>query len=286
MDADEAEAEGLRFGRGGRMIRGAVPPGGPDSSGEPAGDAEPPWLRDTPASNPGDRYRGRRRLTGSAGRRRMAVAAVLAGAALAVAVPLALVRPRSLAGPPVFVTQSRTDQVSADGVVPSAAGTTAASPTRIRRGTPSPSQSVRASSAGSAGFAAVTYEAEAGANTVGGSARVATYDRASGGRIVRNIGNWGDPRNAGTLRFRNVTAPTDGTYSLTFFFVFLDGEASRTAVITVIGADPISVTVAGGSACCASRAFVVVLRKGANEITFGNPAGHAPSIDKIVIGPH
>jgi len=39
-----------------------------------------------------------------------------------------------------------------------------------------------------------------------------------------------------------------------------------------------------GSACCASKTIIVTLRKGSNAITFGNPDGHAPSLDKIIIG--
>src|SRR6266511_694155 len=103
-----------------------------------------------------------------------------------------------------------------------------------------------------------------------------------GGKIVRNIGAWGGA--AGVLRFGSVTVPADGTYTLAFFYVHLDDQPSRTAVITVAGQDPISVPVTGGSICCVTKVITVVLTKGANVVTFTNPGGQAPSIDKIVIG--
>jgi len=99
---------------------------------------------------------------------------------------------------------------------------------------------------------------------------------------VRNIGKWDRKTPAGTLRFNNVTVPADGTYTLVFFYVHLDDQPNRTAVITVAGQEPFSVSVVGAT-CCASRTVLVALRKGSNAITLGNPAGHAPSIDKIVI---
>jgi hypothetical protein len=116
-----------------------------------------------------------------------------------------------------------------------------------------------------------------------GSARTAGYDGASGGRIVRNIGHWGDDPD-GTLRFEGVTVPADGAYTLRFFHVNLNDEPTRTAVITVSGGASVVATVRGGGTCCASSVVTVTLKKGANQITFGNPNGHAPSIDKIVIG--
>jgi alpha-galactosidase len=135
----------------------------------------------------------------------------------------------------------------------------------------------------------VTYEAEAPGNDLGGTASVDRYPGASGGRIVRNIGawygGWYGPRKAGSLRFTGVTAPVTGTYLLSFFYVHLDGEAVRTAVIAVSGSPPVTLSVSGGANCCAVARLRITLRQGANTVTFFNPTGHAPSIDKIVIGP-
>jgi hypothetical protein len=133
--------------------------------------------------------------------------------------------------------------------------------------------------------ALVTYEAEAPGNELGGSAWVDEYPGASGGRIVRNIGAWnGSSRKNGVLRFTGVTAPATGTYLLSFFYVHLDGEPVRTAVIEVSGSPPVTVSVSGSDRCCAIARQRVTLQQGANTVTFSNPDGHAPSLDKIVIG--
>src|SRR5689334_22564838 len=50
------------------------------------------------------------------------------------------------------------------------------------------------------------YEAENGANTVSGGAFIAKYPGASGGRIVKNLGVWGNPAGAGKLTFTAVRA--------------------------------------------------------------------------------
>jgi hypothetical protein len=54
-------------------------------------------------------------------------------------------------------------------------------------------------------------------------------------------------------------------------------------VVSIAGGGSLSVTVTGSSTCCASKAVSVTLRKGVNQITFGNPDGHAPSLDKIMV---
>jgi len=132
-------------------------------------------------------------------------------------------------------------------------------------------------------FGPVTIEAEAPGNALHGSAWVAPYPGASGGNIVRNIGNWGDRRGPGILLFQDVTVPVDGAYTLTFFFVNIDNEPARTAVITVLGGEAQSVPVQGSSICCLPASVRVTLRGGTNIVTFGNETGHAPSIDRIVL---
>lgn len=129
----------------------------------------------------------------------------------------------------------------------------------------------------------LTYEAEDPANTLGGTAWVDDYPGASGGRIVRNLGNWEGSRKAGTLRFNDVTVPRAGTYLLTFFYVHLDDSATRTAVIDVSGGAPVSVEVTGSATCCAAGRLRIALQRGVNTITFSNRDDHAPSLDKIVI---
>jgi hypothetical protein len=163
------------------------------------------------------------------------------------------------------------------GATPSASATGSASPSP-RTTTPAPSRSPQPTR-----FGPVTFEAEASGNTIGGSAWVASYPGASGGAIVRNIGDWDTRQGDGFLRFENVTVPVAGTYTLKLFHVNIDNERTRTAVITVSGGDPQSVTTAGGSTCCAATSVRVELRKGRNTVTIANKDGHAPSVDRIVL---
>jgi hypothetical protein len=132
-------------------------------------------------------------------------------------------------------------------------------------------------------YGPVTFEAEAGGNALGGSAWVASYPGASGGRIVRNLGDWNAREGAGTLRFEDITVPVAGLYTLRIFHVNLDNERTRTIVVTVSGAEPRSFAIDGSSTCCTVFTLQVPLRKGRNAITLGNPAGHAPSVDRVVL---
>jgi hypothetical protein len=132
--------------------------------------------------------------------------------------------------------------------------------------------------------APATYEAEAASNTLTGSAVVAAYPGAAGGQIVKNIGTWGDPAGPGSLTFV-VSARAAGAYLLTFFYVHLNGNATRTLVITVPGFAPVTVGVTAGAACCSQRTVTVHLAAGTNTVTFANRKGYAPAIDRIRIGP-
>jgi hypothetical protein len=132
-------------------------------------------------------------------------------------------------------------------------------------------------------YGPVPFEAEAAGNTLGGSAWVDRYPGASGGSIVRNIGDWGSRDGDGFVRFEHITVPVAGTYTLRLFHVNIDNERTRTAVITVAGRDPQRVTLNGGSTCCTASTLKVQLRKDANTITVSNPDGHAPSIDRIIL---
>jgi len=129
----------------------------------------------------------------------------------------------------------------------------------------------------------VTYEAEDPANTVSGGAFVATYAGASGGRIVKNIGAWGSPSGTGRLTFTGVRVAAARQYDMKLFYVHVNGDATRTLLVSVNGAAPIRVSVSGGSVCCRSQAVTVRLKAGVNRITLSNPTGHAPAIDKITV---
>jgi hypothetical protein len=130
----------------------------------------------------------------------------------------------------------------------------------------------------------VSYEAEAGSNILTGAASVTDYPGSSGGKIVDNIGKWGPgAKRTGTIAFPNVAVPADGAYTLTLYAVSSTDAAAQTTVISVAGAATATVTLAGGSGCCLTTTVRVNLLKGTNTITFGNPDGRSPAIDKIVL---
>jgi len=131
----------------------------------------------------------------------------------------------------------------------------------------------------------VTYEAEDSANTVSGGAFVAKYAGASGGRIVKNLGTWGSPAGAGKLTFTGVRVPAAGQYTVMIFYVHVNGDATRSLVVTVAGTDPQRLSVSGGSTCCRQQTVTLRLAAGVNKISLGNPGGHAPAIDKITVSP-
>jgi hypothetical protein len=128
-----------------------------------------------------------------------------------------------------------------------------------------------------------TYLADGPANTLFGSARIQTYPGTTDGVIVHTLGNWGPDIGAGALRVNDVVVPATGAYALTLYYVLPNSEPIRSVVITASGSASVSVTVAGNAICCSWQMVRVDLNKGTNSITFSNPVGHAPAIDKIVI---
>jgi hypothetical protein len=94
----------------------------------------------------------------------------------------------------------------------------------------------------------------------------------------------GSPLGPGALRFNGITVPAGGWYGLTFQYVNANiAQTTESIDITSSGAGTRSVTVAGGQICCSSQVVMVFLVAGSNSITFSNPKGPAPAIDKIVI---
>jgi Carbohydrate binding module (family 35) len=130
-------------------------------------------------------------------------------------------------------------------------------------------------------FVPVTYEAEAGAPTtqLRGSAQVVAVTVASGGRAVQGVGNWGgsDP---GSLQFRSVSVPTAGTYRLTVAYV---PEDARTAILTVSGAEPVTIAFPAGTGCCVVTTVDIALTAGSHTVTLTNPIGRVPLIDRLVL---
>ncbi len=246
-------------------------------------------------------YHGRRRAGGPTTRLWLATMIILVCLGAAVAFPLAL------------FSSSDSDRSAAGRTTPADAGalveseTVADSPTPTLSQSPSPSVTTPAPSASPRiavqggpppttpkksattspappPFAPATYEAEAADSDpdgITGSAWVWGYEGASGGQIVRNLGNWGST--PGVLRISNVVIPVKGTYAITIHYVHPDNEENRSAVVSVSGIAPINVAFVGGSACCFTKTLTVTLTAGAHTITISNETDHAPSIDKIVI---
>ncbi|MEK5645618.1 hypothetical protein BK138_30125 [Paenibacillus rhizosphaerae] len=125
---------------------------------------------------------------------------------------------------------------------------------------------------------AVTYEAEAPGNTLGGSAVVASCATCSGGSKVGYLGN-----GSGTLRFNGITAPSAGDYTLTIHY--LNGEVSRSAVLSVNGGAGASLSFpsSGGWTTVGTLETTVHLQAGSNTLLVSQPTGYAPDIDRISV---
>jgi hypothetical protein len=122
-----------------------------------------------------------------------------------------------------------------------------------------------------------SYEAEAA--QLSGSARPGSLDGASGGRIVRLIG---DSSNS-FVRFTGVAVPEAGDYRLTFHYV--SGE-DRSALVTINDrSDWVRFDDTDGWENVGTAQFRVELAEGANTIQFGNPFSWAPDLDRITVGP-
>jgi hypothetical protein len=130
-------------------------------------------------------------------------------------------------------------------------------------------------------FKPLTIEAESGVVT-GSAWKWDGYPAASGGWIVRNLGNWGGA--PGILTLNGIVFPNTASYTFAISFVHPNGEQTRSAQVTVSGVPAKTVNfTASGSDCCATQAVTMKVPAGSHSITIENPTGHAPSIDRIVI---
>jgi hypothetical protein len=126
-----------------------------------------------------------------------------------------------------------------------------------------------------------TYEAEATANTKGGSAANATCPNCSGGTKVGAVGNGA----ANTLRFNNVTADATGTKVVDIAYTNGSG-AARTALLQVNGqqATKVSFPPTGSWTTPGTVSVEVSLAKGSsNTLTFSNSSAWAPDFDAIEV---
>ncbi len=131
--------------------------------------------------------------------------------------------------------------------------------------------------------ASSTYEAEASANTKGGSAANATCANCSGGTKVGNAGNGA----ANTLRFNNVTADATGTKVIDI--AYTNGtNAARTAVLQVNGqqATTVSFPPTGSWTTPGTVSVEASLAKGSsNTLMFSNSSAWTPDFDAIEVHP-
>jgi uncharacterized protein YkwD len=126
----------------------------------------------------------------------------------------------------------------------------------------------------SASAGTTAYEAEAAGNTLGGRARAVDCGRCSGGSRVTGIGG------RGVLTIIGVVAEKDGPARLAVTYT---SDRNRTAQISVNGAVPTGVAFPGtrGAGRPGTVQITATLRAGRNDLTFSNPVGTAPDIDKM-----
>jgi uncharacterized protein YkwD len=130
--------------------------------------------------------------------------------------------------------------------------------------------------AASASAGTTTYEAEAPVNTLSGGAHSVDCGRCSGGTRVTGVGL------LGSLTFTGVVAETAGTTRLAVTYT---GAQARTAQISVNGgvATAVRFPATRGANRPGTLRITATLAAGDNTITFGNPTGVAPDLDKLVI---
>lgn len=139
---------------------------------------------------------------------------------------------------------------------------------------------------------AVTYQAEAPANTLGGAAVVTSNAYASGGKYVGYIGNGA----ANTLTFNGINAPKSGTYRVAVTYANDDSVNSGNYNENLIDRAAVITTSAGTNVTAHFRNtyswsqfwtldVTVQLNAGTNTITFANPSAYAPDLDQITVAP-
>lgn len=141
-----------------------------------------------------------------------------------------------------------------------------------------------------------TYEAEDERNTLHGRAVVVETGLASGGRAVGRLGRAPDSGatggtggpgvpEAGSLRLNDLDIPTTGRYAVTIFYTTsgVDGQQPLAATVRVNGvAAEVAVPFARADGI-ATKILLMNLRSGLNAIELGNPAGPAPTVDRVTL---
>jgi hypothetical protein len=129
--------------------------------------------------------------------------------------------------------------------------------------------------------AATSYEAEAAANTRGGSAAAVACPTCSGAAKVGLIGNGA----ANTLRVNGVAAATAGPAVVTIAYINGD-TTTRTASLAVPGsaATVVAFPPTGSWTTTGTVSVIVALAGGAaNTLTFANSGAWAPDLDVVAV---
>lgn len=140
--------------------------------------------------------------------------------------------------------------------------------------------------------AGTTYAAAAPGNILSGAAVVQPNQYAYGGADVGYIGHGA----ANTLTFTGVRAARAGTYRVMVSYADDERQGTGNYNTNLIDRSFTVTTTAGTSETVYARntyswdqfdtiEATVRLNAGTNAITFGNPAGYAPNIDKITVAP-
>jgi uncharacterized protein YkwD len=121
-----------------------------------------------------------------------------------------------------------------------------------------------------------TYEAEDASNTIGGGARVVGCDRCSAGDRVTGIGN------SGVLTFNGIIAERTGSTRVNITY---SGTERRTALLSVNGGVGAAINFPATRSIGrpANLRVRVTLTAGPNTVTFSNPSGPAPDLDKLAV---
>jgi hypothetical protein len=126
--------------------------------------------------------------------------------------------------------------------------------------------------------AAVTYQAEATANTFSGTAAVGTCTGCSGGNRVRFIGNAA----ANFLVINGVSSTVAGNRTLTIYPV-VSGTRSFSISVNGGAAKTFSATGTSWTGPSAAITTTVTLKAGSNTIKFFNNTANAPDLDRITV---
>ncbi|AEU36039.1 glycosyl hydrolase family 18 protein [Granulicella mallensis] len=131
--------------------------------------------------------------------------------------------------------------------------------------------------------AQTTYEGNASANAIEGTAVSEACSGCLNGTRIGNIGNG----NANYLRIKNISVPTTGTYTVTLYYTEGSDGGARSFTIQINnGAGPTLSNLTGSSwtTPAAPVTFQANFTAGSgNSVGFFNATGSAPDVDHIVV---